>query len=160
MTPRPPLRVTTPACGGRSPVMIRSSVVLPAPLAPTSATLAPSPTRNDTSSSSTRPSGSSYRTPATSTWPTRVESPRPAEAPHPISATGAGPGSLVVESGHGAPSGTRDDVRAGRRREHRRDPRYEHPRPPAPARGAATLGPAAAVRPGQVRRRADGAVLP
>ena len=57
--PSPPERVTTPACGTRSPVMIRSSVVLPAPLAPTSATLAPSPTRNDTSSSSTRPSGSS-----------------------------------------------------------------------------------------------------
>ena len=37
--------------------MQRASV--PAPLAPTSATLAPSPTRNDTSSSSTRPSGSS-----------------------------------------------------------------------------------------------------
>ena len=36
--------------------MIFSRVVLPAPLAPTSATLAPSPTRNDTSSSSTRPS--------------------------------------------------------------------------------------------------------
>ena len=52
-------RVTAPACGARSPVMIRSSVVLPAPLAPTRATLAPSPTRNDTSSSSTRPSGSS-----------------------------------------------------------------------------------------------------
>ena len=37
--------------------MIRSSVVLPAPLAPTSATLAPSPTRKETSSSSSRPSG-------------------------------------------------------------------------------------------------------
>ena len=36
---------------------MRSRVVLPAPLAPTSATLAPSPTRNETSSSSTRPSG-------------------------------------------------------------------------------------------------------
>ena len=34
-------RVTAPACGASSPVMIRSSVVLPAPLAPTSATLAP-----------------------------------------------------------------------------------------------------------------------
>ena len=59
ITPRPPVRVTTPAWGTRSPVMMRSSVVLPAPLAPTSATLAPSPTRNDTSSSRTRPSGSS-----------------------------------------------------------------------------------------------------
>ena len=67
LTPSPPLRVTTPACGVSSPVMIRSSVVLPAPLAPTSATLAPSPTRNDTSSSSTRPSGRVCRTPETST---------------------------------------------------------------------------------------------
>ena len=54
--------------------MILSSVVLPAPFAPTSATLAPSPTRNDTSSSSTRPSGSSYRTPWMSTCPTRSDS--------------------------------------------------------------------------------------
>ena len=59
ITPSPPVRVTAPACGTRSPVTIRSSVVFPAPLAPTSATLAPSPTRNETSSSSTRPSGSS-----------------------------------------------------------------------------------------------------
>ena len=67
ITPRPPLRVIAPACGMRSPVTIRSNVVFPAPLAPTSATFAPSPTRNDTSSSSTRPSGSSNRTPETST---------------------------------------------------------------------------------------------
>ena len=67
ITPSPPLRVTTPAFGASSPVMIRSSVVFPAPLAPTSATLAPSPTRNETSSSSTRPSGSSNLTPLTST---------------------------------------------------------------------------------------------
>ena len=67
ITPSPPERVTAPACGLMSPVMIRSRVVLPAPLAPTSATLAPSPTRNEMSSSNTRPSGSSYRTPATST---------------------------------------------------------------------------------------------
>ena len=59
ITPSPPDRVIAPACGTRSPVTMRSSVVLPAPFAPTSATFAPSPTRNDTSSSSTRPSGSS-----------------------------------------------------------------------------------------------------
>ena len=57
-----PERVTTPACGVRSPVTSRSRVVFPAPLAPTRATLAPSPTRKDTSSSSTRPSGNSKRT--------------------------------------------------------------------------------------------------
>ncbi len=59
ITPSPPERVTAPSCGTRSPVMIRSSVVLPAPFAPTSATFAPSPTRKETSSRSTRPSGSS-----------------------------------------------------------------------------------------------------
>ena len=53
------VRVTTPAWGTRSSVMMRRPVGVPAPLAPTSATLAPSPTRNETSSSSTRPSGSS-----------------------------------------------------------------------------------------------------
>ena len=50
---------------------MRSSVVLPAPFGPTSATLAPSPTRNDTSAKSSRPSGSVYPTPATSMYPTR-----------------------------------------------------------------------------------------
>src|SRR4051812_23799524 len=78
ITPSPPLRVTTPAVGASSPVMMRSSVVLPAPLAPTRATFAPSPTRNDTSSSSTRPSGRSKRTPATSTCPTSDDCARPA----------------------------------------------------------------------------------
>ncbi len=57
ITPNPPLRDTVPLLGRRSPAMIRSSVVLPAPLGPTRATTAPSPTRNETSSSSTRPSG-------------------------------------------------------------------------------------------------------
>ncbi len=67
MTPRPPVRATDPASGTRSPEMIRSSVVLPAPFSPTSAARTPSPTRNDTSSSSTRPSGRVCRTPETST---------------------------------------------------------------------------------------------
>ena len=49
--------------------MARISVVFPAPFAPTSATLAPSPTRKETSSSKILPSGRSKRTPATSTWP-------------------------------------------------------------------------------------------
>ncbi len=57
MTPNPPLRATDPVVGLRSPAMIFSSVVLPAPLGPTKATMEPSPTRKDTSSSSTRPSG-------------------------------------------------------------------------------------------------------
>ena len=57
ITPSPPLRVTAPPCASRSPAMIRSSVVLPVPLGPISATVAPSPTRNETSSSSGRPSG-------------------------------------------------------------------------------------------------------
>ena len=58
MTPTPPVRATAPEDGCRSPAIIRSSVVLPAPLAPTSAVFAPSPTRKLTSSKSTRPSGS------------------------------------------------------------------------------------------------------
>ena len=58
MTPTPPVRATVPAAGGRSPAIMRSSVVLPVPFAPTSAVLAPSPTRKLTSSNSTRPSGS------------------------------------------------------------------------------------------------------
>ena len=74
ITPSPPVRVTVPACGASSPVTMRSSVVLPAPLAPTRATLAPSPTRKTTSSSSTRPSGSSNRMPASSTCPTGDQS--------------------------------------------------------------------------------------
>ena len=56
ITPSPPERAIAPACTGRSPATIRSSVVLPAPFGPTSATLAPSPTRNDTSANSSRPS--------------------------------------------------------------------------------------------------------
>ena len=66
ITPSPPDRAMPPVWTGRSPATIRSSVVLPAPLGPTSATLAPSPTRNDTSAKSSRPSGSVYPTPATS----------------------------------------------------------------------------------------------
>ncbi len=57
ITPSPPSLVTAPTCGVMSPATIRSSVVLPVPLAPTSATLAPSPTRNETSRNSSRPSG-------------------------------------------------------------------------------------------------------
>ena len=67
MTPSPPVRATEPASGTRSPAMIRSSVVFPAPFSPTSAARAPSPIRKETSSSSTRPSGSVCRTPLTST---------------------------------------------------------------------------------------------
>ena len=67
ITPSPPDREMLPLCGFRSPAMILVSVVLPDPFAPTSATLAPSPTRNVMSSSNTRPSGNSYPTPATST---------------------------------------------------------------------------------------------
>ncbi len=70
ITPRPPLLTTAPDVGARSPAAIRSNVVLPAPLAPTRATTAPSPTRNDTSSSSTRPSGSVQPTALTSRCPT------------------------------------------------------------------------------------------
>jgi hypothetical protein len=58
ITPSPPERAMPPIGVGRSPATIRSSVVLPAPFGPTSATLAPSPTRNDTSANSSRPSGS------------------------------------------------------------------------------------------------------
>ena len=57
MTPTPPERVIVPVCGGSSPAISRSSVVLPVPLAPTSAAFAPSPTRKLAPSSSTRPSG-------------------------------------------------------------------------------------------------------
>ena len=63
-----------PSVGSVSPAMIRMSVVLPAPLAPTSATVAPSPTRNDTWLNKVRPSGRTNATPLTSTWPTRSQS--------------------------------------------------------------------------------------
>src|SRR5699024_4438941 len=76
--PSPPEHTMVPEWGVSSPVTRRSSVVLPAPLAPTRATLAPSPTRKATSSRSTRPSESSYRTPATSTCPTNRDAPRSA----------------------------------------------------------------------------------
>ena len=67
MTPSPPLAVTVPDCGAWSPAMSRISVVLPAPFGPTSAATEPSPTRNEASSSSTRPSGSAWLRCATST---------------------------------------------------------------------------------------------
>src|SRR5690606_27132651 len=55
--------------------MIFNSVVLPEPFAPINATLAPSPTRNEMSSSSTLPSGRVKPTPFKSIWPTRTVSP-------------------------------------------------------------------------------------
>jgi hypothetical protein len=58
ITPSPPERAIAPIGAARSPATIRSNVVLPAPFGPTSATLAPSPTRNATSASNSRPSGS------------------------------------------------------------------------------------------------------
>ena len=58
ITPSPPLAVTVPDCGVTSPAMSRISVVFPEPFGPTSAATVPSPTRNEASSSSTRPSGS------------------------------------------------------------------------------------------------------
>ena len=54
---RPPF----PHSGPRSPRMIRNRVVLPAPFAPMSAEIAPSPTRNETSSSRDRPSAQRVR---------------------------------------------------------------------------------------------------
>src|SRR5262245_7239070 len=78
ITPSPPLVVTVPDFGTTSPAIIRTSVVLPAPFGPTSATLAPSATRNETSANSTLPSGSWCRSLVTSTWPTVVESDRSA----------------------------------------------------------------------------------
>lgn len=57
ITPSPPLTDTVPPCGWSSPDRSRSSVVFPAPFAPTRATTAPSATRNEASPSSTRPSG-------------------------------------------------------------------------------------------------------
>ena len=63
MTPRPPKRAIAPTLIGRSPATMRSSVVLPAPFGPTSATLAPSPTRKETSVKSSRPSGSTKADP-------------------------------------------------------------------------------------------------
>src|SRR5262245_64803494 len=74
ITPSPPLVVTVPDFGTTSPAIIRTSVVLPAPFGPTSATLAPSATRNETSANSTLPSGSWCRSLVTSTWPTVAES--------------------------------------------------------------------------------------
>ena len=57
MTATVPLQTMDPSCGLMSPAIIRMSVVLPAPLAPTRAAVDPSGTRKETSSSRTRPSG-------------------------------------------------------------------------------------------------------
>lgn len=67
ITPSPPERDTVPSCASSSPEMMRVRVVLPDPFAPTSATTAPSPTRNEMSVSSGRPSGRSKQTPDNST---------------------------------------------------------------------------------------------
>src|SRR5262245_19483195 len=66
-----------PVVVDRSPATMRSNVVLPAPFGPTSATLAPSPTRKLTSANSCRPSASVCATPAMSTYPTGASSPQP-----------------------------------------------------------------------------------
>ena len=69
MTPSPPVIATAPSSGFKSPQIMRIKVVLPDPLGPISATFAPSPTRNETSFSNTRPSESEYSTALTSMWP-------------------------------------------------------------------------------------------
>ena len=69
MTPRPPVATTVPDCGWRSPATSRSKVVLPALFGPTRAAVTPSPIRKLASSSSVRPSGSTWLTCATSTCP-------------------------------------------------------------------------------------------
>src|SRR5580765_7985853 len=76
ITPSPPERVTAPSWGARSPAMIRPSVVLPVPLGPIRATLAPSPTRSETSLSSGLPSGRTKLTELMSRWPTEIKSAR------------------------------------------------------------------------------------
>ena len=86
MTPRPPLELIVPDCAVRSPVTRRIRVVLPAPFGPTSAATRPSPTRNETSSSSTRPSGSVWVRCAASTWP--ISAPRFVFAGRPYLASG------------------------------------------------------------------------
>ena len=69
ITPRPPVIATAPSSGFKSPQIMRIKVVLPDPFGPISATLAPSPTRNETSFSNTRPSDNEYSTALTSMWP-------------------------------------------------------------------------------------------
>ncbi|CAB5008806.1 unannotated protein [freshwater metagenome] len=69
ITPKPPEIATFPFSGAKSPEIILTSVVLPEPFGPISATLAPSPTRNETSFRSTRPSESEYSIPITSICP-------------------------------------------------------------------------------------------
>src|SRR4051794_12725712 len=126
MTPTPPTRETVPRCGVSSPAIMRSSVVLPAPFAPTSAALTPSPTRKATSLSSSRPSGRTCPTPATSTYP----------MPHSLAARD-GPRHPSFEWGHNPPMRelaelvadlppdtviTDPDVVAGYRQDWARDP--------------------------------------
>jgi len=65
ITPSPPVTIICPESGSRSPAIIRNSVVFPEPLGPISATLAPSPTRKETSLNKTLPSESAYSTPET-----------------------------------------------------------------------------------------------
>ena len=69
ITPSPPETIIDPLSCSRSPAIMRKSVVLPEPFAPISATFAPSPTRKETSLSSTRPSERAYSTPETFIWP-------------------------------------------------------------------------------------------
>ena len=64
-----PSVVAVPAWSASSPVMQRSSVVLPTPLGPTSPTWRPSPTRKVTSSNSSDPPGCAYVACATETTP-------------------------------------------------------------------------------------------
>lgn len=66
ITASEPDRETPPESGTTSWVMMRSSVLLPAPFAPIKATRSPCPTLNDTSLSSERPSASANATEATS----------------------------------------------------------------------------------------------
>ena len=66
MTPSRPSTLTVPSLGRSSPVIRRSSVDLPTPLAPTNAARWPSPTRKLTSRSSSSPPG--RRQPTWLTW--------------------------------------------------------------------------------------------
>ena len=72
MMPSRPSTFTVPAGARSSPAMSRSSVVLPTPLAPTSAAWSRSPTRNETSSRSCRPPGRVHERWLTWMLPTRA----------------------------------------------------------------------------------------
>ena len=74
ITPRPPVATTVPDWGWMSPATSRSNVVFPAPFGPTSAAVIPSPIRKLTSSSNSRPSGSTWLTCAISTCPEELTS--------------------------------------------------------------------------------------